>query len=164
MTAVVSINTINGDDLTPAPTCRPVHTISQRTAILAFRSNSGGNQRLAIQSRRMAMLLRSGRRSRELESTPRGYARFCWIVSATALSCALSGGRFENCTGCKYANWYRAVAGLHPSGNGKCIFNWKINPLPAAFYFYTSPTPSRGKHQSPRKEFKEHCPMLRGQK
>lgn len=34
MTAkLVSINTINGDDLTPEPACRPVQTISQRQAI-----------------------------------------------------------------------------------------------------------------------------------
>ena len=70
----------------------------------------------------------------------------------------------KNCTGCKYANWYRTVAGkLHPSGNGKCMFNWKINPLPAAFFFYTSPTPSGGSINR-REEFKEHCPCYEAKK
>lgn len=37
MTAkIVSIRTRSGDDLTPAPTCYPVQTMSQRQAILAI--------------------------------------------------------------------------------------------------------------------------------
>ena len=63
----------------------------------------------------------------------------------------------KNCTHCKYANWHRTQAGkLHPSGEGKCTFPWKLPPLPASMYWMTGPSPYGG-HINRREELKEHC-------
>ena len=65
----------------------------------------------------------------------------------------------KTCTHCKYANWKRTPAGkLHPSGEGKCTFPWKLPPLPASMYWVTrdGPTPNGG-YVNRREELKDHC-------
>ena len=42
----------------------------------------------------------------------------------------------KNCMGCKYAEWDKTKSGrLHPNGEGKCLFEFKIPTLPACKYF-----------------------------
>lgn len=66
----------------------------------------------------------------------------------------------KNCLGCKYAKWDRTAGGkLHPSGTGRCQYQWKMTPLPASMYFpfiSIKLVPSGG-HISRRQELKEHC-------
>ena len=65
----------------------------------------------------------------------------------------------KDCTHCKYADWQRTQAGkMHPSGDGKCTFPWKLPPLPAAMYWMTrdGPTPNGG-YVNRREELKAHC-------
>ncbi|WP_250519477.1 hypothetical protein [Caballeronia sp. NCTM1] len=64
----------------------------------------------------------------------------------------------KTCDGCKYANWERTKGGrLHPSGDGRCMYEFKLPVLPASMYFFTAPVPSGG-FINRRKEFREHCP------
>lgn len=65
----------------------------------------------------------------------------------------------KNCTHCKYAEWRKTDAGkLHPSGDGRCLFEYKAPPIPAAFY-YASMSPPRlvGGSINRRKELDDHC-------
>ena len=42
----------------------------------------------------------------------------------------------KNCNNCKYADWKKTVAGkLHPSGEGKCLYPYKVPPFPASMYW-----------------------------
>ena len=37
----------------------------------------------------------------------------------------------KTCNGCKYAEWkLTGIGHLHPSGDGKCTYEWKLPPLP----------------------------------
>jgi len=66
----------------------------------------------------------------------------------------------KNCTRCKYAEWKKTASGkLHPSGEGRCNYPWKMPKLPQAFYwiFHGDPIPSGG-YINRRKDFEEHCP------
>jgi hypothetical protein len=62
----------------------------------------------------------------------------------------------KNCTDCKYADWYRTANGnLHPSGDGKCNYPYKVPALPAAMWWLdTEPTPDGGAINR-RKELKD---------
>jgi len=63
----------------------------------------------------------------------------------------------KNCTDCKHANWKRTATGrLHPSGAGRCMFPWKMPPLPGAFYWLSGQTPCGG-HIDRKRELKDHC-------
>jgi hypothetical protein len=63
----------------------------------------------------------------------------------------------KNCTDCKHAQWKRTKAGsLHPSGDGKCTYQYKVPPLPASMYWITSPSPCGG-YINRRKDLTEHC-------
>jgi hypothetical protein len=72
----------------------------------------------------------------------------------------------KNCLGCKYAEWDRSKNGnLHPSGNGRCGFPYKVPQLPASMYWimYEVPKPHGG-FINRRESFAEHCPYyLRGE-
>jgi len=51
----------------------------------------------------------------------------------------------KTCVGCQYAVWKRTKAGrLHPSGDGRCAYEYKIPALPASMYFIHKPTPCGG--------------------
>ena len=66
----------------------------------------------------------------------------------------------KNCKDCKYADWDKTKSGrLHPSGDGRCTFPWKIPALPASMYWIgkNSPTPNGGSINR-KKRFKDHCP------
>ena len=69
----------------------------------------------------------------------------------------------KTCLGCKYAEWNRTKTGaLHPSGDGRCTFPWKMPPLPASMYFVgwmDGDTPSGGCINR-RKELYAHCPYF----
>jgi hypothetical protein len=71
----------------------------------------------------------------------------------------------KNCTDCKYAEWRRTKSGaLHPSGDGKCTFEYKLPPLPASRTWLTRPFASSG-FISRREELLDHCPCYaRGEK
>lgn len=64
----------------------------------------------------------------------------------------------KNCTNCKHAQWKRTEAGrLHPSGDGRCAYPWKMPPIPAAMYWIgTAPTPTGG-YINRRKDLRDHC-------
>lgn len=63
----------------------------------------------------------------------------------------------KNCTDCKYALWKRTAAGkLHPSGDGKCEYPWKMPALPAAFYWISSGAPAGG-FVNRKRDNTEHC-------
>ncbi len=62
-----------------------------------------------------------------------------------------------NCIDCRHASWDRTKSGrLHPKGWGKCTFPWKMPPLPAAFYFTSTPHLGGG-YINRRETLKEHC-------
>lgn len=64
----------------------------------------------------------------------------------------------KSCKGCVFAKWDTTASGrLHPSGDGKCTKEFKVPPLPAAFYWMTPPTPYGGLI-SRKKENSDHCP------
>jgi hypothetical protein len=68
----------------------------------------------------------------------------------------------KRCTNCKWAEWKRTANGrLHPSGEGRCAFPYKVPPLPAAFGWIgrLTPVPSGG-HIERKRELKEHCPYF----
>jgi hypothetical protein len=65
----------------------------------------------------------------------------------------------KNCLHCKHANWKRTEAGkLHPSGDGKCTYPWKMPPLPASMYWMgqKAPTP-HGSWINRKTELNDHC-------
>ena len=65
----------------------------------------------------------------------------------------------NNCTDCKHAQWDRTMSGrLHPSGAGRCGYEYQVPPLPASWYWTLggAPRPAGGyinRHQ----ELSEHC-------
>jgi len=63
----------------------------------------------------------------------------------------------KNCTHCKYAKWQRTTKGaLHPSGDGRCGFEYKLPPLPACMYWISVQIPSGGSINR-REDMKDHC-------
>lgn len=65
----------------------------------------------------------------------------------------------KSCLHCKYAKWDRTAAGkLHPSGDGRCTFPYKVPPLPQALYWtgVGAPRPN-GWHINRKEELKDHC-------
>ena len=64
----------------------------------------------------------------------------------------------KHCLDCKYAEWQKTTAGkLHPSGDGRCKYPWKMPPLPASMYFYSGETTPCGGHISRKEELDKHC-------
>ena len=67
----------------------------------------------------------------------------------------------KNCTNCAYAKWDKTTKGkLHPSGDGKCTFEYKINKLPASMYWVGSTPNPAGGLINRRVELKYHCPYF----
>lgn len=63
----------------------------------------------------------------------------------------------QSCSDCKHANWKRTEGGrLHPSGDGRCGYPWKLPPLPACMYFIGAPTPCGG-YINRKHSLKEPC-------
>jgi len=61
------------------------------------------------------------------------------------------------CKDCKHADWLRTKAGrLHPSGDGRCKYDYKIPPLPQSMYWIHMPHTCGG-YINRRKELKDHC-------
>ena len=65
----------------------------------------------------------------------------------------------KNCLLCKYADWQKTAAGkLHPSGDGKCTYPWKMPPLPASMYWFGTGQPKPcGGYINRKNELKDHC-------
>jgi hypothetical protein len=64
----------------------------------------------------------------------------------------------KTCNGCKYAEWNKTAAGrLHPSGDGKCGYPYKIPPAPMAFYFIGGTPVPCGGFINRKRELKDHC-------
>ena len=68
----------------------------------------------------------------------------------------------KTCDGCKHAAWRRTKADkLHPSGEGRCQYPYKVPPLPASMFWASwsrneNVIPSGG-HINRREELPEHC-------
>jgi len=63
----------------------------------------------------------------------------------------------KNCTGCKYAKWERTKTGrLHPSGDGECVYPYKVPSLPAAMFWINTPRPMGG-FINRREDLKSNC-------
>lgn len=65
----------------------------------------------------------------------------------------------KSCIKCKHADWKRTDSGrLHPSGDGRCKYEWTCKPLPASMCWIgrTTPKPSGG-YINRREELKDHC-------
>lgn len=64
----------------------------------------------------------------------------------------------KNCTNCKHANWAKTAAGkMHPSGDGKCTYPYKVPELPEAFYWIgQKPSPGGGMINR-RRDLDDHC-------
>lgn len=64
----------------------------------------------------------------------------------------------KTCNGCKHAEWVRNAAGnLHPSGRGRCTYQYKLPELPACMYWISTPSPSGGFFIDRKKELEKHC-------
>ena len=66
----------------------------------------------------------------------------------------------KNCTDCKHAKWKRNAAGnLHPSGDGRCGFKFKMPPIPASMKWrtYMMPIEPYGGEINRRAELPDHC-------
>ncbi len=66
----------------------------------------------------------------------------------------------KTCEHCRHAVWKRTAAGkLHPSGDGKCGFEYKLPPLPASMHWLGrgAPTPCGG-YINRRESLRDHCP------
>ncbi len=63
----------------------------------------------------------------------------------------------KNCLKCKYAEWDRTKTNrLHPSGDGKCKYPYKVPQIPASMRWFNIPSPHGGfinRHE----ELREHC-------
>ena len=64
----------------------------------------------------------------------------------------------KNCTGCKYAIWEKTKTGrLHPSGDGRCKYPYKLPKLPASMYWLYCLDRPEGGYINRRIDLKEHC-------
>lgn len=65
----------------------------------------------------------------------------------------------KSCKDCKYAEWDRTKTGrLSPSGNGRCIYPYKVPKLPASMYWISFSTPHPcGGNINRKEELKEDC-------
>jgi len=72
----------------------------------------------------------------------------------------LTENEMKNCKGCKFAEWKKTDAGkLHPSGDGKCTYEYKLPPLPACKAWIHAIHPYNKHGWINRKtEFQDHCP------
>lgn len=63
----------------------------------------------------------------------------------------------KKCNDCAHAQWKRTESGkLHPSGDGKCTFEWKLPAIPACMFWMSIPKPYGGLINR-RQELKDHC-------
>ena len=63
----------------------------------------------------------------------------------------------KTCKDCIYADWYKTVAGkLHPSGDGRCTYEYKLRALPPAFRWMSTPYTVGGQINR-REERNDHC-------
>lgn len=68
----------------------------------------------------------------------------------------------KNCTNCELAIWDRTAAGkLHPSGDGRCGYDFKIPQLPASMTWLGNPPKPFGGQISRRMELRDHCVYFR---
>jgi hypothetical protein len=67
--------------------------------------------------------------------------------------------KMKTCNGCKFADWKRTVSGkLHPSGGGKCAYEYVPRPLPASMYYWLgSGNKPFGGYINRREELNERC-------
>ena len=64
----------------------------------------------------------------------------------------------KDCTKCKYAAWERTKNDrLHPNGNGKCNFPYKIPKLPASMKWCVNAPKVAGGFINRHEELQEHC-------
>lgn len=64
----------------------------------------------------------------------------------------------KECKGCKYADWKRTETGrLHPSGDGRCKYPYKVPELPASMYWIPRAPVQSGGHISRHQQLDGHC-------
>ncbi len=67
----------------------------------------------------------------------------------------------KSCVGCCHANWKKTAAGkLHPSGDGRCGYVYKVPQLPASMYFINGEPKPAGGLINRREELNDHCPYF----
>lgn len=64
----------------------------------------------------------------------------------------------KRCLGCFYAEWEKNADGkLHRSGDGRCLYKYRIPKLPSCLYWINSEPKPRGGHISRREDLKDNC-------
>jgi|WetSurMetagenome_2_1015567.scaffolds.fasta_scaffold08100_6 hypothetical protein len=65
----------------------------------------------------------------------------------------------KDCTYCKYADWQRTTTGrLHPSGDGKCSYNYRLPDLPQSMWWLGKEPPKPYGRWITRKQLlDDHC-------
>lgn len=67
--------------------------------------------------------------------------------------------RGPQCLDCKLADWQRTAAGkLHPSGDGRCLWEMPKIRLPVSMYFVTGASKPVGGHINRKDEWRQ-CPF-----
>lgn len=65
----------------------------------------------------------------------------------------------ESCIGCKWADWKKTKNGrLHPSGDGKCMFQYELPQLPASMYWLGTSVPKPFGGHLDRNRKPKDCP------
>lgn len=64
----------------------------------------------------------------------------------------------KSCVGCKYALWVKTTKGrMHPSGDGRCVYPYKIPVLPKSMHWtFREPAPNGG-YINRRQDLPDHC-------
>ncbi len=64
----------------------------------------------------------------------------------------------KSCLYCKYAKWAKTASGrLHPSGDGRCMYPWKMPRLPQCMYWIGSEPYPPGGFITRKSDWKDHC-------
>ena len=67
----------------------------------------------------------------------------------------------KNCLYCVYARWNKTKSGRnHPSGDGFCTFEYKLKPLPSAYYWVPNNPRPLGGFISRKRDLEDHCPYF----
>jgi hypothetical protein len=75
------------------------------------------------------------------------------------LNVATEDWKMKNCTKCKHAEWDRTKNGrLHPNGQGKCKYPYKLPELPASMFWGMGEMEPFGGWINRREQLLTHCP------
>ena len=64
----------------------------------------------------------------------------------------------KDCTQCRFADWKRTKAGkLHPSGDGRCKFQYSVPELPASMFWFPGKPEPKGGQISRKRQLHRDC-------